>query len=1207
MTESRVKVAVRIRPPNKKEEDQPLCVTAHQNCVEVPIKGELKQFSFDHIFGPKTSQEEVFNTLGREVVENARDGFNTCLFAYGQTGCFARGTPIMMKKGTYLPVEEITLGDRLMGDDGTSRTVQKLFRGREMMYKIRANDGSSYTVNENHYLVLRMNEASIIPKQIGEDVFELHFVNEKFEMDKIITSGDLLGKTSNSLKFTTEIKVSEFLELKKEVQERFRLIRRGVEYGCRCLKPIRSPPNGKRRRSLVSFDLPLSKSHCVCDNLEGSALVFGRKFFEALKGGTSLEIPEDTFFGKVIVRHKFVLGAHDRASKSIGNRNERIACFPCNKKTQQGVYQLVYLARSIGYDSSCFKSMDETEIFWVVANIKRRNLSVPLTYFSKFTVEQVGEGDFYGFMLNKNHRFLGENFHVLRNSGKTHTMTGDLGSETQRGLIPRICEALFENRSLTREYTVEISYYEIYSEQIKDLLDPKDEPITAVAIKNSVMIKNLSKKVVNSSAEIVAAVEDGAKNRTVASTAMNNASSRSHAILTIYFRQEMRDKAISAKVNLIDLAGSEKLSDSKVTGIALKQMIAINKSLTQLKTVITVLASKNSHARPDFRSSVLTLILRDSLTGNSKTYFIAAAGPALKHIDATVQTLRFADSAKRVVTKVIENTEDIEHRLQEAKEAEEFDHLIAGKDDAINSLESQLKSQAEEVQLAGELLTKKRQEMRAMELEHSSALMDLAACQSKLNNSLPKEQFEELQSSFDQLQAGFDDLQQKHIALSEERNKLSTECEDAWARNSSLAEQSEQIQAKLTEAGEELEKKRQEILELTEQKADLEAKLEEFEKLVEERTRENEALQKSSQEQQEIAQQELIELRSQLEKASSESKENAEKFSEYKARYEKSESKLRKLFEEQKLRDQEMSVLREEHAKAEEELLEIEDKKKKLDDDLEEMLRVVDELKLENQNVEEAKNAEVGRLQVELEMMKAKETLMLAENEKMMKQVQSSISEEKEKELERASHEREKELLRQLEEMKEELSKAVEDRDSRKKNNEEFLRKERNKLDIRVSKIQKELNTAKKQLALSRESPPEEVKRSEVVEKELSFRGIKKLLEEELEKTTGDLSKKIGLVSNGKRKLRRKIQNLIIMKNEATEELAREEADLIELEEMLMEICDEIQGMGKIIEERQEAMEEVHQNVDIAELNEKLLVAQKLGLDLSAAISGKKN
>jgi len=70
------------------------------------------------------------------------------------TGCHAKGHPILMHDGTVKPVQDVRVGERVMGDDSTPRTVLTLCRGRETMYRITPHRGKPFVVNASHVLSL---------------------------------------------------------------------------------------------------------------------------------------------------------------------------------------------------------------------------------------------------------------------------------------------------------------------------------------------------------------------------------------------------------------------------------------------------------------------------------------------------------------------------------------------------------------------------------------------------------------------------------------------------------------------------------------------------------------------------------------------------------------------------------------------------------------------------------------------------------------------------------------------------------------------------------------------------------------------------------------------------------------------------------------------------------------------------------------------
>ncbi|MCJ8748131.1 hypothetical protein PDJAM_G00161630 [Pangasius djambal] len=267
-------------------------------------------------------------------------------------------------------------------------------------------------------------------------------------------------------------------------------------------------------------------------------------------------------------------------------------------------------------------------------------------------------------------------------SGKSYTMMGNQGDV---GLIPRICEGLFTritgmSRRDEASFRTEVSYLEIYNERVRDLLRRKLAKTYNLRVrehpKDGPYVEDLSKHLVQNYSDVEELMEAGNINRTTASTGMNDASSRSHAIFTINFTQakfdaEMPCETVS-KIHLVDLAGSERADATGATGVRLKEGGNINKSLVTLGNVISALADMSqdggsSHLKKKqvfvpYRDSVLTWLLKDSLGGNSKTIMIATISPADVNYGETLSTLRYANRAKNIINKPTIN-EDANVRL----------------------------------------------------------------------------------------------------------------------------------------------------------------------------------------------------------------------------------------------------------------------------------------------------------------------------------------------------------------------------------------------------------------------------------------------------------------------------------------------------------------------------------------------------------------
>ncbi|XP_034539616.1 kinesin family member 4 [Notolabrus celidotus] len=258
-------------------------------------------------------------------------------------------------------------------------------------------------------------------------------------------------------------------------------------------------------------------------------------------------------------------------------------------------------------------------------------------------------------------------------SGKTFSMGGTYTSAQENdpsvGVIPRVIKMIFEEREKREkrancEFHLGVSYLEIYNEDILDLLcASKDKPAICIREdpKEGIKIVGLTERQVLSAQEMVSCLEIGNSARTVGSTAMNAASSRSHAIFTITLEQRKgTDKvdSIVSKLHLVDLAGSERQKKTKAEGDRLKEGISINRGLLCLGNVISALGdeSKKNTFVP-YRDSKLTRLLQDSLGGNSHTLMIACISPADSNMEETINTLRYADRARKIKNKPIVNVD----------------------------------------------------------------------------------------------------------------------------------------------------------------------------------------------------------------------------------------------------------------------------------------------------------------------------------------------------------------------------------------------------------------------------------------------------------------------------------------------------------------------------------------------------------------------
>ncbi|XP_049639019.1 kinesin heavy chain isoform X1 [Suncus etruscus] len=247
-------------------------------------------------------------------------------------------------------------------------------------------------------------------------------------------------------------------------------------------------------------------------------------------------------------------------------------------------------------------------------------------------------------------------------SGKTHTMEGKLHDPQLMGIIPRIARDIFNHiysMDENLEFHIKVSYFEIYLDKIRDLLDVTKTNLSVHEDKNRVpFVKGCTERFVSSPEEILDVIDEGKSNRHVAVTNMNEHSSRSHSIFLINIKQENMEteQKLSGKLYLVDLAGSEKVSKTGAEGAVLDEAKNINKSLSALGNVISALAEGTKSYVP-YRDSKMTRILQDSLGGNCRTTMFICCSPSSYNDAETKSTLMFGQRAKTIKNTASVNLE----------------------------------------------------------------------------------------------------------------------------------------------------------------------------------------------------------------------------------------------------------------------------------------------------------------------------------------------------------------------------------------------------------------------------------------------------------------------------------------------------------------------------------------------------------------------
>ncbi|XP_065653906.1 kinesin-like protein KIF17 [Hydra vulgaris] len=271
--------------------------------------------------------------------------------------------------------------------------------------------------------------------------------------------------------------------------------------------------------------------------------------------------------------------------------------------------------------------------------------------------------------------------------GKTFSMQGVQKPASQRGVMPRAFQQIFECIQTTdvTYYLVRASYLEIYNEEIRDLLQKQNHHKLEVKEhpEKGVYVKDLTNIEVTCIEDMEEVLEIGSWNRVLGSTAQNPDSSRSHCIFTVEFEisffsdQDQQEHFRSGRLNLVDLAGSERQRHSKSEGDRFREATKINLSLSALGNVISALVNEKSKHIP-YRASKLTRLLQDSLGGNSRTLMIACVSPGANNYGETLSTLRYANRAKNIKNRPRINEDPKDTMIKQyQKEIKVLRHLLS--------------------------------------------------------------------------------------------------------------------------------------------------------------------------------------------------------------------------------------------------------------------------------------------------------------------------------------------------------------------------------------------------------------------------------------------------------------------------------------------------------------------------------------------------
>lgn len=343
-----------------------------------------RDMSWDEVFLPEKLKSDIKGAVegflnAKELYKKKKISWKRGLLLWGDPGCHAKGHPILMKDGSIKNVEDVQVGDFLMGPDGTSREVLKLVRGREDMYEIVPNLGDSFVVNKNHMLHLHT--------------------------------------TVNGLK-TVDITVKDYLCTSGSFQHRSKL----------------------RYSDAVEFDSsnddllidPYLLGVWLGDGNSANPAVTDLKTYNLLD---NKHIPECYLTSSIYNRLQLLAGLIDTDG---GSSESHFKIIQRNKVLADNI---VFLSRSLGFRTSIKKVTKTIKSSGFSGQYYRINISGNITNIPtkrKQAVENnpnkdklktgindvtyVGVDDYYGFTLDKDHLYVDGNFMVHHNCGKTTTV-----------------------------------------------------------------------------------------------------------------------------------------------------------------------------------------------------------------------------------------------------------------------------------------------------------------------------------------------------------------------------------------------------------------------------------------------------------------------------------------------------------------------------------------------------------------------------------------------------------------------------------------------------------------------------------------------------------------------------------------------------------------------------------------------------------------
>ena len=444
-------------------------------------------------------------------------------------------------------------------------------------------------------------------------------------------------------------------------------------------------------------------------------------------------------------------------------------------------------------------------------------------------------------------------------SGKTHTIEGDINNLSEMGIIPRSINFIFDTIQASenpQNYSVKISFIEIYKEELHDLLDSENYPFKNLHIRedergNTTVVNAKEISCVDAD-QVLHYAELGATLRRTEATQMNERSSRSHCIFTLILERKLSKSAgtdcLSSKIHFVDLAGSERASKTGNIGERFKESIHINTGLLALGNVISALSdNKRKSGHIPYRDAKITRLLKDSLGGNSNTVMITCVPPTFNNFDESLNSLKYANRAKNIRNKPIVNRDSQSMRFEALQSEimslkEELEREKSSKSHApvsdqtenisligpkVNELENKLENAAENENRLTELISVAKQLLELSLATQTNAPETLVNAVEQWNGSLlesnlniPKldpvltSQVEDLKSEVSQLKSDLALDEQIFNEKAKEMNDLNAKMNEMKNKDLIILSENEKLKLELNKCRVHIEEQQEVITEL---------------------------------------------------------------------------------------------------------------------------------------------------------------------------------------------------------------------------------------------------------------------------------------------------------------------------------------------------------------------------------------------------------